>query len=82
MNLEQLLNKAMHGDHEAYVALKTIFGHEQLKVVDLGNKNKRLCDGIRTVLKDRDFRVRVEDVIQDGLKQVLEENEFIPKPAQ
>lgn len=82
MNLDTMLEKAIAGDEEARIALKTIFGHEQMKIIDLGNKNKRLCEGIRAVMRDRDFRVRVEDVVQDELKRVLETNEHIAKPAQ
>lgn len=80
MNLQAMLDKAVAGDNEAYVALKAMFGHQQLKIVDLGNKNKRLCDGIRAILRERDFLVRVNDPAQAELKRVLEENEFIPRP--
>lgn len=80
MNLDAMLNKAMQGDQESYVALKAMWGHQELKIVDLGNKNKRLCEGIRAVLNERDFRVRVNDYTQDRLKEVLTENEFIPRP--
>lgn len=80
MKLEALLNKATMGDAEAYVALKAMFGHMELKVVDLGNKNRRLCEGIRAVLNERDFLVRVNDPTQAELKRVLEENEFIARP--
>ncbi len=80
MNLEAMLNKAITGDEEAYVALRAMFGHQELKIVDLGNKNGRLCAGIRAVLNERDFRVRVNDFTQDRLKEVLTENEFIPRP--
>lgn len=81
MTLDQLLDKAVKGDEQSYLALKAIFGHEQMKVVDLGNKNRRLCEGIRVVLSNRDFLVRTEDVLQDDLKRVLEENEFIARPV-
>lgn len=80
MNLEAMLNKAMTGDAEAYTALKAMFGHQELKIVDLGNKNRRLCAGIRAVLRDRDFRVRTEDDLQIELTHVLSENEFVPRP--
>ena len=76
MNLEAMLNKAMTGDREAYIALKAIFGHQELKIVDLGNKNRRLCDGIKVVLDDRN----VSDYVRGRLKEVFEENEFIPRP--
>lgn len=75
-----MLDKAVKGDQEAYVALGAMFGHQQLKIVDLGNKNKRLCDGIRAVIRERDFRVRVNDHTQNELERVLTENEFIPRP--
>jgi len=80
MNLEAMLSKAITGDEQAFVALKAMFGHQELKIVDLGNKNGRLCDGIRAVLRERDFLVRVNDPTQAELKRVLEENEFIPRP--
>lgn len=76
MNLDAMLNKAMTGDTEAYIALKAMFGHQELKVVDLGNKNRRLCDGIRVVLNDQS----VNDYVRDRLKEVMIENEFIPRP--
>jgi len=79
MNLQGLLDKATMGDTEAYVALKAMFGHQELKVVDLGNKNRRLCEGIRAVLRERDFLVRVNDPTQAELKRVLAENEFIAR---
>jgi hypothetical protein len=66
----------MQGDHESYVALKAMFGHQELKVVDLGNKNRRLCEGIRATLTDH----TVGEYVRDRLKEVLEENEFIPRP--
>lgn len=75
MNLDAMLNKAMTGDTEAYIALKAMFGHHELKVVDLGNKNRRLCDGIRVVLNDHS----VNDYIRGRLKEVLSENEFTPR---
>lgn len=80
MNLETLLNKAITGDEEAFITLKAMFGHQQLKIVDLGNKNRRLCAGIRVILRDRDFRVRVDDDVQTELTHVLSENEFVPRP--
>jgi len=80
MNLEALLNKAITGDEQAFVALKTIFGHQELKIVDLGNKNKRLCDGIRDVLANRDFRTRMDHTVQESIQRTLLENEFIPRP--
>lgn len=80
MNLEAMLNKAMTGDQEAYTALKAMFGHQELKIVDLGNKNGRLCAGIRIVLRDRDFRVHVDDDVQIELTHILSENEFAPRP--
>lgn len=80
MNLEAMLSKAITGDEEAFIALKAMFGHQELKIVDLGNKNGRLCAGIRVVLRDRDFRVRVDDDVQIELTHILSENEFIPRP--
>lgn len=82
MTLQELLDKAIAGDRDAYNQLIVLFGHEQMKIVDLGNKNRRLCEGIKAVLSNRDFLVRIEDVVQDGLKHVLEENEFIARPVQ
>ena len=76
MNLEAMLSKAITGDEEAFVALKAMFGHQELKIVDLGNKNKRLCAGMRVVVNDQS----VHDHIRDRLKVVLFENEFIPRP--
>lgn len=80
MNLQTMLDKAVAGDQEAYVALGAMFGHQELKIVDLGNKNGRLCEGIRDVLRARDFRVRVGDDVQLELERVLRENEFVARP--